>query len=649
MARRDYALNIIADISDYQRRLSQIPGITDKQAAKAAERLEKRMSKAQEKAARTAKRAADRASSSWRDSFKGITLAITPQDVMSVARSLGELTKAAVDARNQLADAATRTGLTVETLAALRLAAEGSGLQFRELESSLNQFPKRLGDFARGTGEARVALDKLGFTTDDVLGPDGNLAASDEVFRKVLTRLAEVDSQTERAAMATQIFGEAGGKLLQALGDPDALDAYIAKVALIDDRTRNAADGSGEWQRQTADLEALWRAFTGQLADASAETGILDGVIFAIISNMTVWSAVIAKVTDDVTRLAWAAGHVMAGEFERAKEVAFETGITWEETGERIKKQLNAFYDADRAISGTSDRVEELKKTLKELRDADSGEDTGGPPTLLSNPEKWADGIKEGVARGIDGVMTLEEVQAWRAEQQSKRVAAQLADSQAQMQAEDEFREKMVANGERLDQEREQWWQQEQRRQQASRDMQLDVAQQAFDGVVAILQSLGAERKKAAIAAAIAERASAIFSIGVNTARSAMAAFATVQPTIPAGTIAAGLVTAAGAAQAGAVAAQPMPKFHTGTSEVPAMLTAGEAVLNPRAAEMMGRENIDAANRGLQAAQKPTVAVVHWNRRSLDRVVSETVRADGRLPRDIVALGSSTTMSSPYT
>lgn len=647
MARRDYALNIIADISDYQRRLAQIPGITDKQAAKAAERLERRMSKAQEKAAREAKRAAERASSSWRDSFKGITLAITPQDVMSVARSLGELTKAAVDARNQLADAATRTGLTVETLSALRLAAEGSGLQFQELESSLNQFPKRLGDFARGTGEARVALDKLGFTTADVLGPDGNLAASDEVFRQILKRLAEVDSQTERASMATQIFGEAGGKLLQALGDPAALDAYIAKVALIDDRTRNAADGSGEWQRQTADLQALWRAFTGQLADAAAETQVLDAAIFFIVAEMFAWQGIIKKVTDDVTRLAWAAGYVMAGEFEKAKEVTFEMGQSWLDMTLEVNKNIEAFYEANDAISGTSQRAGELKKALQDLRDADTGE--GRPASPINRPSEWAAEAGEAYDAVADYERRLEEVRAANAERQAERVARQREQSAAKMAQDEELHARMVALGQQMDAERDRWWQQEQRRQQASRDMQLDVAQQAFDGVVAILQSLGAERKKAAIAAAIAERASAVFSIGVNTARAAMAAYATVQPTIPAGAVAAGLVTAAGVAQAGAVLAQPMPKFHNGTREVPALLTAGEAVLNPRAADMMGRENIEAANRGLQASPKPAVAVVHWNRRALDRVVSETVRADGRLPRDIVALGSSTTMSSPYT
>ena len=58
--RRDISLNVIADISKYQQQFAQIPGYTDKQAAKAASALEKRMSKAAVNTAKAATRAAKR-------------------------------------------------------------------------------------------------------------------------------------------------------------------------------------------------------------------------------------------------------------------------------------------------------------------------------------------------------------------------------------------------------------------------------------------------------------------------------------------------------------------------------------------------------------------------------------------------------------
>ena len=59
--RRDISLNVIADISKYQQQFAQIPGFTDKQAAKAASALEKRMSKAAVNTAKAATRAAEKA------------------------------------------------------------------------------------------------------------------------------------------------------------------------------------------------------------------------------------------------------------------------------------------------------------------------------------------------------------------------------------------------------------------------------------------------------------------------------------------------------------------------------------------------------------------------------------------------------------
>ena len=56
------------------------------------------------------------------------------------------LTQGLADSRNELADTATRTGITAHTLAGLRLAAEGSGLTLGNLSGSLALFPKRMRD-----------------------------------------------------------------------------------------------------------------------------------------------------------------------------------------------------------------------------------------------------------------------------------------------------------------------------------------------------------------------------------------------------------------------------------------------------------------------------------------------------------------------
>ena len=55
---------------------------------------------------------------------------------------------------NEIVDASTRSGIAIDTLAGLRLALEGSGRSFSEVERGLDKFQKRMVTAASGTGEA---------------------------------------------------------------------------------------------------------------------------------------------------------------------------------------------------------------------------------------------------------------------------------------------------------------------------------------------------------------------------------------------------------------------------------------------------------------------------------------------------------------
>jgi hypothetical protein len=80
------------------------------------------------------------------------------------------------------------------------------------------------------------------------------------------------------------------------------------------------------------------------------------------------------------------------------------------------------------------------------------------------------------------------------------------------------------------------------------------------------------------------------------------------------GPAAAGIIAATGAVQVAAIRNQKPPTFYRGTSmvtadAVPAVLHEGEAVLNRRAAERMGRGNIEAMNAGRTGGAPQVVAI----------------------------------------
>ena len=87
-----------------------------------------------------------------------------------------KLNQQVADSKNQLLDASTRTGIAAETLSGLRLAAEGSGLEFKALEGTLGRFTKTMNDAAEGLTEAQRGFQALGVEAVD---SEGNVYAAE--------------------------------------------------------------------------------------------------------------------------------------------------------------------------------------------------------------------------------------------------------------------------------------------------------------------------------------------------------------------------------------------------------------------------------------------------------------------------------------
>jgi hypothetical protein len=185
--------------------------------------------------------------------------------VTAVAGAFQRMGQEIADARNDITDASTRSGIATETLEGLRLAAEGSGLSFSSLTSGLDQFGARLSQAAEGTGRTAEAFAALGV---EVVDAQGNLRDGDAVLRETLASLNAMEPSAERSALAVEALGRTGGKLLQALSGTE-LEAFVALtrefgVGVGPDAARSA----GEWQRATAELNTVLDGLKAELFDA---------------------------------------------------------------------------------------------------------------------------------------------------------------------------------------------------------------------------------------------------------------------------------------------------------------------------------------------------------------------------------------------
>ena len=209
-----------------------------------------------------------------------------------VAVGLGAMIKGLTDAQNLLTDTATRTGLTTQTLAGLKLAAEGSGLQFEALSAGLTQFPKRMADFARNTGEAKIAFEQLGIS---VTNADGSLRSSDDVMKETLSTLNNVESATDKAALATQLFGRSGTMLLQAMSGTE-LDDFVEEAERFGLKIGpNAAKAAGDLQREIARLSLVTdrskQMFLEAFGGKGGASGAVKGFGAALIGTVTAFGA----------------------------------------------------------------------------------------------------------------------------------------------------------------------------------------------------------------------------------------------------------------------------------------------------------------------------------------------------------------------
>ncbi len=102
-----------------------------------------------------------------------------------------------------------RTGISVEALSELTHAAKLSGTDTETFENGIRKMQKTLVDAATGSKESQEAIQRLGLSIDQLMA-----LSPDEQFSAIAEALARVKDPTQRAAMAMEIFGKSGTKLL---------------------------------------------------------------------------------------------------------------------------------------------------------------------------------------------------------------------------------------------------------------------------------------------------------------------------------------------------------------------------------------------------------------------------------------------------
>lgn len=125
----------------------------------------------------------------------------------------GALTAATVSAgkyADEILQASTNTNLSTDSLQAYKYAAEQMDVSFETFVSSQGKFTKSMQSATAGTGPAAEAFASLGLSVTD---SSGNLVDSEQLYWQAIDALGGLTNETERTALAQQIFGRGGAEM----------------------------------------------------------------------------------------------------------------------------------------------------------------------------------------------------------------------------------------------------------------------------------------------------------------------------------------------------------------------------------------------------------------------------------------------------
>lgn len=129
---------------------------------------------------------------------------------VAAAGALAGATVSAGKYADEILQASVNTNISTDTLQAYKYAAEQMDVSFDTFVSSQGKFTKSMQGATAGTGPAAEAFAALGLSVTD---SSGNLVDSEALYWQAIDALGGVTNETERTALAQQLFGRGGAEM----------------------------------------------------------------------------------------------------------------------------------------------------------------------------------------------------------------------------------------------------------------------------------------------------------------------------------------------------------------------------------------------------------------------------------------------------
>lgn len=129
---------------------------------------------------------------------------------VKVTKALADMTVKGAEYADTVLTESTVTGIATDRLQEYMYAADLVDVSTETLTRSLSRNTKSMSEAAKGSGKYAEAYSRLGVSVTDA---NGELRSSEQVFWETIDALGNVGNETERDALAMQIFGKSAQEL----------------------------------------------------------------------------------------------------------------------------------------------------------------------------------------------------------------------------------------------------------------------------------------------------------------------------------------------------------------------------------------------------------------------------------------------------
>lgn len=174
------------------------------------------------------------------------------------------------EAASKINDLSVKTGIGTTALQELKYISGQTGVNFDVVTGAVGKLTKQMDAAAQGNEKAIETFGRLGLKMSDITNEDGSLKKMDDMFPIVIKKLADMTNESERNALAMQIFGKGGMELVPILASGsmgiDEMTKKAHDLGLV--MSEEAVSANDKFGDTLDDVKASFEAITAQVGTA---------------------------------------------------------------------------------------------------------------------------------------------------------------------------------------------------------------------------------------------------------------------------------------------------------------------------------------------------------------------------------------------